>query len=248
VTRVVVLLPPSEGKALGGRGPRTPGAFAPLEADRARIMKGLQHRGFDAARELKVGPAALSAATAANRAVDSGPALPALRRYTGVLYEALDYPGQAAPLRRRLARSVVIVSGLWGLLGGDDLVPAYKLPIGAAVPGVGRLAAWWRPRLTPLLAEHVRGAVVWNLLPAAYAAALGPLETARSVWAVRVVRERAGHRTVVGHDNKAVKGALARSVVAASAAGPQALAGWTGPAGYRIDGVTGPVLELVTRA
>ena len=236
MTRIVVLLPPSEGKAAGGRGVRTPGAFAALEPSRLTVAKGLRRKDFSAVRELKVGAVAAAAAMVSNRAVLESPTLPALRRYTGVLFDALDYPGRPVPLRRRLDRAVVVVSGLWGLLRGDDPVPAYKLPIGAAVPGAGRLASWWRPRVTPLLAEHVAGAVVWNLLPGAYAAAVGPLPTARAVWTVRVERETAGRRTVVGHDNKAVKGALAAAVVEHRITWPDALAGWTGPGDYAVAG------------
>ncbi len=248
VTRIVVLLPPSEGKAVGGRLARTPGAFAALEPARLTVAKGLRRKDFSPVRELKVGAAAATAAMADNRFVLEAPALPALRRYTGVLYDALGYPGRAAPLRRRLDRAVVVMSGLWGLLRGDDPVPAYKLPIGAAVPGVGRLAAWWRPRVTPLLADHVAGAVVWNLLPGAYAAAVGPLPTARAVWTVRVERETAGRRAVVGHDNKAVKGALAAAVVEHALTEPGSLAGWTGPGGYALAGADAGVVSLVTRA
>ncbi len=247
MTRVLVLLPPSEGKAAGGAGERSPGAFAVLEAERAKVRRALRRRDFEAERQLHVGPAAARAATAVNRLVETAPVLPALRRYTGVLYGALDYPGQPAPLRRRLDRSVVVVSGLWGLLRGDDPVPAYKLPMGAAPPGLGRLAPWWRPRLTPVLADYVRGAVVWQLLPAAYAAAIGPLDTAAAIWTVRVERVVDGVRTVVGHDNKAVKGALAAALVAGSVRDPGALAGWVGPGGYRVEDVAAGRVGLVAR-
>lgn len=247
MTRLVVLLPPSERKAEGGDGPRRPGAFAALEPPRARVRKALRRRDFEPS-VLGVGPGPQRAAMAQNRAVDAAPCLPALRRYTGVLYAALDHAGAPPALRRSLERDVVVVSGLWGLLRGDDPVPAYKLPIGAAVPTLGRLARWWRPRLTPVLAEHVRGAVVWNLLPAAYAAAVGPLDGAAAVWTLRVLREAAGHRAVVGHDNKTVKGALTRVLVADQLAGPEALDGWEGPGGYRVAGVTDGVVELVARA
>jgi hypothetical protein len=248
VTRVVVLLPPSERKAAGGDGVRGPGAFPSLERDRQRVRKALRRRDFDAAKQLAVGPAATRAAMTLNRSVDSAPCLSALRRYTGVLYEALDHGGAARPLKSALERDVVVVSGLWGLLRGDDPVPAYKLPIGASLPTLGRLAAWWRPRLTPVLAAHVRGAVVWNLLPAAYAAALGPLDGAEAVWTVRVLRDAGGRRTVVGHDNKAVKGALTRALVAGQLTGPAALGGWVGPGDYRVDGVAEGLVELVSYA
>jgi hypothetical protein len=248
VTRLVVLLPPSERKASGGDGARRPGAFPSLERDRLRVRKALRRRDFEASQQLGVGPAATQAAMALNRSVDDAPCLPALRRYTGVLYEALDHAGAPGPLQRTLLRDVVVVSGLWGLLRGDDPVPAYKLPIGASVPTLGRLAPWWRPRLTPVLAEHVRGAVVWNLLPAAYAAALGPLDGAEAVWTVRVLHDLAGRRTVVGHDNKAVKGALTRTLVAGQLTAPAALDGWVGPGDHRVDSVADRRVELVSYA
>lgn len=248
MTRIVVLLPPSERKAAGGHGGRHPGAFPSLERDRQRVWKALRRRDFDALNQLGVGPTATRAAMALNRSVDDAPCLPALRRYTGVVYEALHHDEAPAPLRRALERDVVVVSGLWGLLRGDDPVPAYKLPIGASVPTLGRLAPWWRPRVTPVLAEHVRGAVVWNLLPAAYAAAVGPLDDARAVWTVRVLRDTAGRRTVVGHDNKTVKGALTRALVTGQLTGPDALDGWVGPGAHRVEGVDEGRVELVSYA
>lgn len=247
MTRIVVLLPPSERKAVGGDGgSRQPGTFPSLERDRQRVRKALRRRDFDASTQLGVGPEATRAAMVLNRSADDAPCLSALRRYTGVLYESLAYVEAPAPLQRALERDVVVVSGRWGLLRGDDPVPAYKLPIGATVPTLGRLASWWRPRLTPVLAEYVRGAVVWNLLPAAYAAALGPVDGAAAVWTIRVLRDTGGRRSVVGHDNKSVKGALARALVAAQMSGPDGLDGWLGPTGYRVTGVHGGQVELVS--
>ncbi|HEY5335923.1 MAG TPA: hypothetical protein VIJ71_07865, partial [Mycobacteriales bacterium] len=63
---------------------------------------------------------------------------------------------------------------------------------------------------------------------------------------VRVLRDSAGRRTVVGHDNKAVKGALTRALVAEQVTGPEALDGWVGPGGHGIEGVTEGRIELVS--
>lgn len=242
-----MLLPPSERKAAGGDRARTSGAFAALEPSRAEVGKALFRSDFDASTQLGVGADATERAMAANRLADHAAALPALQRYTGVLYDTLAYPQQPVMVRRRLDEAVVVVSGRWGLLRGDDPVPPYKLPIGAVLPGLGGLARWWRPRLSRVLAEHVRGAVVWNLLPGAYAAAVDALGTASAVWTVRIVREADGVRSVVGHDNKAVKGALARALVADHVLQPGGLAGWTGPAGYQVAGVDEHRVELLTR-
>ena len=87
---------------------------------------------------------ALVAATAANRAVAKAPTLPAIERYTGVLYDALDHRSLSAAHRRRLDASVVIFSGLWGAVMPADPIPDYKLKMGAALPPLGKLSTWWR--------------------------------------------------------------------------------------------------------
>jgi cytoplasmic iron level regulating protein YaaA (DUF328/UPF0246 family) len=249
MSRIVVLLPPSEGKAAGGDGPLFDpgsGAFSELGSARRKVAKALRRRDFDAAAELGVGGVTLVAAIAANRTIARASTMPALHRYTGVLYDALGYAGLPAAARRRLDRDVVIVSGLLGAVAGGDPVPPYKLPIGARVPELGRLVAFWKPRLAPVLTRHLADAVVWDLLPGAHASAV-PTALGRTRWKVAVFRERAGRRTSVSHDNKSVKGALARTLIAEQVEDPHALVGWEGPAGYRIDGVRDGTLELVTR-
>jgi cytoplasmic iron level regulating protein YaaA (DUF328/UPF0246 family) len=221
-----VLLPPSEGKAPGGDGPaRVPGWFAELEPARARVLSAVTRPRLDHHRVLGVEPAAASRAAATNTAAASSPTLPALLRYTGVLFRSLDYPGLPPVARRRAVESVVIVSGLWGLLRGDDPVPDYKLPIGASLPRLGPLAAWWRPRLSPVLDAHAAGRVVWDLLPVAYAAAwaTGTPGTAPPA-EVRRVRLIQPDGRPAGHAGKHVKGLLARHLLLRPRALPAELA------------------------
>lgn len=248
-----VLLPPSEGKASGGDGsaydPRF-GSFAGLLGPREKVRKALRHKDFDAATQLGVRGEALIAARGANAAIATCPTLPALRRYTGVLYDALGYAGLPAELRARLDEDVVIVSGLMGVVRGGDPVPNYKAPMGAALPGVGRLASFWKPYLAKVLARDLAGAVVWDLLPGIHAAA-APVTSAGVHWKVRVLREANGRLTTVSHENKTIKGALARVVVGGRITDPAALGSWTGPGGYRLRKVTDPesgaagIVELV---
>lgn len=246
---VVVLLPPSEGKAAGGSGesfdPAT-GEFGELSRARRGVVQGLRRRDFDAS-QLKVSGAALAAARSANRSIIGAPTLPALSRYTGVLYAELGYAALPVSLQRDLERNVLVISGLLGVAAGDDPVPAYKLPIGASVPRLGRLAAYWKPRLASVLIGRLSNSVVWDLLPGAYAAAV-PRSLGTAHWRVAVLRERGGRRVSVSHDNKAVKGALARTLVAEQIRRPEELAGWVGPGGYRVESVSpGNVVELITR-
>jgi cytoplasmic iron level regulating protein YaaA (DUF328/UPF0246 family) len=208
VAGVLVLLPPSEGKAPGGRG-------APLDLDRLscpalrpvreRLVRALQ----DAARR---DPDALQAAlgcpageVAKDAVLTSSPTLPALRRYTGVVYEALSHATLSPAGRRRASGSLRVASALFGLLAPRDPVPAYRLSAGTSLPGVGSLAAAWRPVLEPELAAH---RLVVDLRSGPYAA----LARVPDAVVVRVLRDAGGARTVVSHDNKWTKGLLARAL------------------------------------
>jgi uncharacterized protein len=208
----VVLLPPSEGKAAGGRGrPWRPGTgvLPALDAARVEVLRAL-------------GPDVAGASTM--RAID---------RYTGVLYGELDWGSLPPPARRLGSRTVLIASALWGVSAPNDPIPAYRLKMSAALPTLGRLSTWWRPRLTEALAPHLAGRVVWDLLPNEHAAAWSPaaVRTRRRV-TVRFVD--AGGRTV-SHWNKLLKGALVRHLLVERPAGPEDLVGWEHPSGYRVD-------------
>lgn len=120
---MLVLLPPSEGKAPGGRAP-------PLDLAR------LSHPSLTAVRG-RLGNALATAATTdpaglervlvcptdeveKDAALRTSPTLPALRRYTGVLHEALSYATLAPSGRRRVNASLRVASALFGLLAPRD--------------------------------------------------------------------------------------------------------------------------------
>jgi hypothetical protein len=264
VTRApLVLLPPSEGKAPGGDGPpwdEAPHRFPRLDDDRRTVLAALRDAmaGDEAARRslLGVRGAALDAATRADLDAATAPTRPAVARYTGVLYDALDAGSLPPPVRRRLRRQVLVLSGLWGVVGADDPIPDYKLKMGARLEPLGRLAAWWRPRLSPVVDEVAAGRVVWDLLPAEHAAALDPLTSAGRVVRVRFVDDvaRAGERRLVtvSHWNKLLKGALVRHLLTEQLDDPAGLDGFEHPEGYRfrpdlsdLDPARGPAVAVL---
>jgi cytoplasmic iron level regulating protein YaaA (DUF328/UPF0246 family) len=85
------------------------------------------------------------------------PLLPALVRYTGVAFQALE----AASLPAGAWTQVFILSNLRGLVRGDEPVPPYKLKL-SAIPG---LKTHWRGALPRQLALLPEGPL-WELLPA----------------------------------------------------------------------------------
>lgn len=234
---MLVLIPPSEGKAEGGsRPPRRD--FDGL-ADHCAFPELAAHRAELVAR---IDPG-----------IDDLPTMPAIQRYTGVLATAMSYPTLDGWQRRRADSSLVILSGLWGALAPTDLIPDYRLPIGTVIPGIGGLASWWRPKLSPLIDARAQGEVVWDLLPAAHASAWDDSAlTYRSRWRVRVLRESSdGSRTTVSHDNKATKGHLARQLILRRPRTPRELVDLVLPGGYRLDmtdadwGRRGGTVEIV---
>ena len=237
----LILLPPSEGKASGGAGPRwKPGTMSvDLDDDRAEAIaalgRAMKRSEADRSALLHVKGKALAAATAANRAVTSAPTLPAIERYTGVLYDALDYPSLPAAQRRRLDRSVLIFSGLWGLVAPTDPIPDYKLKMGAKLPVLGKLSSWWREPLTEALTERAGRGPVWNLLPNEHTAAWSGPESLTQYSVVFLEPKADGSLGAVSHWNKFLKGALVRFLAANPTAAPKDLRTWKHPSGYRYD-------------
>ncbi len=243
-----VLLPPSETKATGGVG-------APLDLTSLRFPGLLEARQqmvsavTDLCLDLPAARAALAVSPTkdseivATAGLRSAATMPAMLRYTGVLYEALDIPHLPPAARTRAGERLLIQSALFGLVAGRDAVPAYRLSAGSALPGIGGIPAFWRPRLAVPMASLDRPLV--DLRSGAYGA-FAPLPDAITV---RVVTENAaGQRTVVSHFNKATKGLLARALVTSRAEidTVAAVARVARRAGLRVERTGDRSLEVIT--
>jgi cytoplasmic iron level regulating protein YaaA (DUF328/UPF0246 family) len=245
---VLVLLPPSETKAPGGDGAPLdlPALTAgdQLNGVRTELVEALVKLADDvpACRAALGLSPAQDAEIARNAALWTAPTLPALIRYTGVLYDALDVRTLTRAQRARAGRRLAVGSALFGLLAADDPVPAYRLSAGSTLSGLPSLRSLWRPALSPVLAA-VDGLVV-DLRSGSYAA-LAPVAGAVTV---QVLSERPdGTRTVVSHFNKAHKGRLARLLATTTAEpdDPARLVTVLRRAGWRVERDGGSALTLV---
>ena len=247
---MLVLLPPSETKALGGDG--APLDLAALTAPqltpvRTEIAESL----VKLAADVPVARAALGLSPkqdgeiARNAELWTSPTLPAVRRYTGVLYDALDIGSMTRAQRARAGRRLAVGSALFGLVAAEDPIPAYRLSATSQLPGLPTLRTLWKPALVPVLAA-VDDLVV-DLRSGSYAA-LAPVTGAVTV---EVLSERPdGSRSVVSHFNKAHKGRLAR-LLATTTAEPDSLVRLRSllrRAGLHVEHDGGPGLTLVVPA
>jgi uncharacterized protein len=122
---VLVLLPPSEGKATPPPGDPVDLqalAFPALTPQRERLLKKLP-------------------------GVAEAPAAPAAEVYTGVLYQRLG-------LHDLRGDRVLIASALWGMVRPADRIPHYKLPIGDKLPRVSSLPGLWKPPLAKVMPDE----------------------------------------------------------------------------------------------
>ncbi|MFK4105347.1 peroxide stress protein YaaA [Streptomyces sp. NPDC019531] len=220
---MLVLLPPSEGKASSGRG-------APLKLE-SLSLPGLnegREAVLDALVELCAGDEekarevlglseGLRGEVAKNVELRTAGTRPAGEIYTGVLYDALDLATLDTAAKRRAGRSLLVFSGLWGAVRVTDRIPSYRCSMGVRLPGLGALGGHWRTPMASALTEAAGDGLVLDLRSSAYAAAWKPKgEVAGRTATVRVLH--APTRKVVSHFNKATKGRMVRSLLTAGVA------------------------------
>lgn len=248
---MIVLLPPSETKRAGGDGPplkltslATP-RLRPLRAELIGDLVGLA-ADPDACRKALGISAAQDAEIERNATLRTSATVPAIHRYTGVLYDALDIDSLRGPAAARARARLAVGSALFGLLRAEDRIPAYRLSASSKLPGRPALMTRWRPLLEPVLADLAAAELVVDLRSGAYAA-LGRLPGA--VRADVVTQRPDGSRAVVSHFNKAHRGLLARAL--ASCPGEPddaaAVAAVARKAGMRVER-NGDALTIVVQA
>lgn len=214
---MLILLPPSEGKA----APARRGKPVDIDALSNPELAGARRKIIDALLEASAGPDAATVLGLSdgqrgelerNHRLLELPARPAGEIYTGVLYDALDHATLPPAARRRANASIRVQSALWGPIKITDRIPPYRLSIGTTLPGVGALAGFWRRELAGLH-SGTGGELIIDCRSSGYAAAWHP----RSGKLIKIVAltEKNGKRSVVSHFAKHTRGVVARLLLEA---------------------------------
>ena len=230
-----ILLPPSEAKRRGGRGKplaaRQPSEL--LARPRAEVSNALAELLAAADRAtiaaaLALPESAVDAALDDNSRITTAPTMPALDRYSGVVYDGLG-AAELSPAARRVANKAVLVfSGLFGVVRGGEPTPPYRVPAKAVLPGLGVVGTYWRRQLAPAMAELVDSGVVIDLRSADYSAMWqprgavsdGPSGPGIQVISVRLLSPKPdGSYGVISYPSKYYKGRLAAALLERAATG-----------------------------
>ncbi|MBK0422549.1 peroxide stress protein YaaA [Leucobacter sp. CSA2] len=236
---MLVLLPPSETKRAGGSGRLSAEELShgdALAEARARVRAALVALSGDeetAAKALKLG-VKNRGELQRNLELGTSGTMPAIDRYTGVLYDALDAATLDDAARAWIDRNVLIQSALFGLIAADDEIPAYRVSGGSRLPDLGApLKRVWAEAHADL--PWPEGEFLLDLRSKDYAQ-LAPLPAGAGEALAVVQRGADGTVRALNHFNKAAKGDLVRRLARSGAAIASAdeLIAWAPGAGLEI--------------
>lgn len=214
-----ILLPPSETKRPGGGNSvlaLESLSHAELTQGRKRVLAALRKlslRKREATKVLKLSAKQMHFLEE-NTTLLTSPVMPAIERYTGVLYDALNVSELDAQSRAWVNDSVSIQSSLFGLIDAKDEIPAYRLSASTALPGltlksksVALKSFWQAQHATVWDAEHD---FVLDLRSKDYVALNPVSQSTTSAWVNVVSRTDDGEVRALNHFNKTAKGELVR--------------------------------------
>ncbi|WP_368086397.1 YaaA family protein [Curtobacterium sp. MMLR14_006] len=219
MTGLTVLLPPSETKREGGDRTRTLDlralSFPELVDERAAVItaaRSVSSEESSARTALKLGPKSIGERLR-NLELETSGTMPAIERYTGVLYDPLGAVDAPEATRNWWAEHVVVQSAMFGPIGAGDRIPAYRLSHDSRL-GTLRLATHWPAASSRALAQ-VGDGLVLDLRSEGYRK-LGPVPGAVAPRVVSV--DGTGRRRALNHWNKTAKGRLVALLGRTSAA------------------------------
>ena len=125
--------------------------------------------------------------------------MPAIERYTGVVYNHIDWNTLNPKAKNYMKKHIIIFSGLFGLLSPDTMIPDYKLKM-----NVLSLKSLWGPIISDYLKDED---IIFDLLPQVHRKAYKPNKN--TVQIDFLVRTK-GKTSAAGHFGKAVKGQFIR--------------------------------------
>lgn len=186
--KYMILIPPSEGKSTGGEYPPIQ-----LSSEQKELLKRLKNYTGDKQKLLGLKEDAYNQAMQANNSLETQQTLPAIERYTGAVYKALDMQSLSTKEQEFAKKHIYMVSGLFGLIRADTCIPNYKFKISLL-----KADSFWKERI------HIpKDTFVIDLLPQAHQKAITYEQGIR----INFLKE---NNKPLGHHGKRLKGRFIR--------------------------------------
>lgn len=245
---MIILLPPSETKRDGGDEREVLDwsrlSFPELTLSRQAVVAAVTALAGDAeASQRALGISAKQLfEVERNRNLATAPVMPALERYTGVLFDGLDAASMTAAEKEFAHHSVVVHSALFGPISAGDPIPAYRLSHNSKVPGFP-LKKHWRVPASRMLADL--SGLQLDLRSEAYAQLGAAGENSAYLRVVTAGTD--GKRVALSHFNKKSKGIFTRALIRAGVrhATVGSLLDWARSAGFQLEHGAPGELDLI---
>jgi len=189
----IILIPPSEGKNIGGK-------FEPkkLNSNNQKLLNELNSYKGNLEKLYGVKGDNLEKVKEINSKIKTSKTLPAIERYSGVVYNGINY--DTINNKELFDKKVYILSGLFGLINAKELIPNYKFKI-----NFFKADKLWKEENKEFLKDYF----VIDLLPLAHRKAV---EYENGI-EVEFVIIKNGKAIPAGHQGKFIKGRFVRWLI-----------------------------------
>jgi len=189
--KIIYLLPPSEGKNHGWIQVEEKLSFnfsKPFDIAINATQKDLkcQWKRYEEGIEL-------------NKNIEKSDKLPAIQRYSGVMYNAINYEWMEKEWKKYFEDNFLVLSGIYGMLRPQDMIGNYKLPIETKW-----LYAFWWDKITNTL-NNLQADYIVDLLPGAYAKIIQWKNLNSKIIRVNFLHTKNGELKKISHGVKKIK-------------------------------------------
>lgn len=136
------------------------------------------------------------------------PAMKAIKRYTGVAFDYLNYPALNKQAQTYIDEHVILFSNLFGPIRADDLIPEYRLKQGAKVGDI-RVEQYYKEHSSDLMEAYLANTDILDLRAGFYDKFYKPSKPYTTLKFLKGGK-------VVSHWAKAYRGMVLRSVAEAN--------------------------------
>jgi len=213
-----ILLPPSEGKLEGGKekysNVKKRNYFYCLEEERSflleKLLQFISNSNPKDLEKLFSVKTNFEQITSLLQNFDDKLTLPAIKRYSGVMFNAINYQTLDQNQKNNANESILFIDGLFGLLKITDLIPNYKLSIAAKFSDF-KIDNYWKKNLKQTLKEELQGKIILDILPQAHRKAVD-IDN-QKCYLINFFEVKNGQAKNAGHISKKLKGEFIRYIL-----------------------------------